>query len=363
MGAAVALSKRKLSPYFLFALLLLLAWASYRIVGVFLDYVLLGLFLAYLTFPGYAWVKARIRNAQIASIVMLVAVTAIVLIPLAFLVAQLVEEIRHIIVALQVGSVDELVERVTRAVNEFLGRPQESGGTVALLVDNGVLAVQERLSRLAGSLPERIASGVVGIFVLLYVMYYVYTDGHRMLDYVRDTLPMQESHRDLLFYEVGNVIRAVMFGSVLTALIQAILGGIGFLIFGVPGVIFWSVIMFILALLPIVGPPLVWVPASFYLFATRDSPFAAVGLFVYSLIMVSTIDNLIRPKLIGSRAHVHPVIILLGVLGGIVVFGFSGFILGPLVLSIFMTILNVYRKEFALKMEDEEDTLSRLGSA
>ncbi len=348
----MALDKRRLSPWFLFGLLLLVGWIAVRVVSVFLDYVFVALFLAYLTYPAYPWLKQRVKNRQIAALLLLIVMMVAVVVPLGFLAGELAQEMQSVANSLSGEDFDNFTQELRDSVNRMLGRNGADPGNDFLferLEQDATRFVGTLLSSLFGALAE----GVIGLFVLLYVMYYAYLDGPRLLRFVQDILPMQEAHRDLMFHEIGIVVKAVMYGQVLTALIQATIGGIGFWIFGVPNVIFWSVIMFILALLPIVGPPLVWVPATIYLIGVKGDTFAGVGLAIYSAILVSTVDNIIRPKLIGSKAHVHPVVVLLGVLGGIAVFGFSGLILGPLVLSIFVTILNVYRKEFASKMTDD----------
>lgn len=356
----MALSKRKLSPYFLFGLLLLLAWVSLRIVGVFLDWVLVGLFLAYISYPAYEAILKRIKQRTVSALLMVWAVALVILAPLALLALALVRELENLLVAVNrrgfeareaewASSIDRLLDLLG------LGASVDSRA----VIEEAKQWITDRLADIARDLPADIVAGAIGVFVLLYVMYYTYTDGPKLMEYLRQALPMQESHRFKLFREVGNVVRAVMFGTVLTALIQAAIGGVGFVIFGVPGALLWTVVMFVLALLPIVGPPIVWVPAAWYLFDTGHT-FAAVGLFFYSLILVSGIDNLIRPKLIGSRAQVHPVVILLGVLGGVIVFGAVGVLIGPLVLAIFVTIVDVYKQEFAAKMEDEDTSMVHL---
>ncbi len=340
------LSKRRLSPWFLLALLLLLGWLSLRIVGVFLDYVAIGLFLAYLTFPAYRWTLKRVRNGPVAAILLLFVIGATVLVPLGFLIAQLVQELGDIAASLNVAHLDSVVSDIEQRIAAFLGMSLPGDGEDGGLLATVVPTLNELAGRATRQLVQILAEGIIGIFVLLYVQYYAYTDGKRLVAWLNDTLPMQEAHRDLLFREVGLVVQAVMYGQVLTAIIQAVIAGVGYWIFGVPNIVFWSVITFILALLPVIGPPLVWLPWGLYLLI-KGQTFDGIGLLAYSAILVSTIDNIIRPKLIGSRAQMHPVVVLIGVLGGLVVFGFSGFIIGPLVLSVFVTILNVYRKEFA----------------
>lgn len=349
--APVALSKRKLSPWFLFGLLVIIGWVSFRIVSVFIDYTLIALFLAYLTYPAYPWLRRYLRNRQLTAMVLLAVIVIAILVPLGFLVAELAKEMQNIAQSLGDDEFQNITDDIRQRFNEWLGREGADGGDV--VVGQVESEIQAFIARTVTGLFGALAEAFVGIFVLLYVMYYAYVDGPRLIRYTQELLPMQEAHRDLLFHEVGLVVKAVMYGQVLTALIQALIGGVGFWIFGIENVVFWSVVMFILALLPIVGPPLVWGPAAIYLWIVQGDTFSAIGLAIYSAILVSTVDNIIRPKLIGSRAHVHPVVILLGVLGGLAVFGFSGLILGPLVLSIFVTILDVYRKEFATKMDDE----------
>lgn len=349
------LSKRKLSPYFLLALLLLLGWISFQVIGVFLNYLVSGLFIAYLAYPGYRWLHKRVRYAPAAALLMLIGITAMVLVPLFFIILELVQELADLLFVLSdPRTLEAWITQMQIGFYEFVGRDPETidPETRDTLVQSILPIAQSAISRMGTLIIQQLPAALIGVFVMLYIMYYAFVDGHKFIDIIRDILPMQEAHRDLMFHEIGNVIRAVMFGQVLTSLIQAVLAGIGYAVFGVPNAILWSVVTFVLALLPVIGPPLVWAPWGLVLIAQGDT-FAGVGLIIYSAIMVSSIDNIIRPKLIGDRAHIHPTVVLLGVLGGVVVFGFAGIIMGPLVLSVFVTILNVYRKEFAIKMEDD----------
>ncbi len=348
----MVLSKRRLSPWFLFGLLVVLGFVAFRIVGVFLDYVLVALFLAYLTYPAYPWLRRRLRNRQLAAFVLLIIILGAVLVPLGFIAAELGKELQGVGEAVGEGGLENFTSALRDDLSKRFGR-EGADPTNDFVFERIQENVEAVVNRLVDNLFAALAEAAIGLFILIYVMYYLYLDGPRFIQFLQEILPMQEAHRDLLFHEIALVVKAVMYGQVLTALMQAIIGGIGFWIFGVPNVVFWAVLMFILALLPIVGPPLVWAPAVVYLWIIQGDQFSAVGLGIYSAILVSTIDNIIRPKLIGSKAHVHPVIVLLGVLGGIAVFGFSGLVLGPLVLSIFATILNVYRKEFGLRGDDE----------
>ena len=347
----MTLSKRRVSPWFLLALLLLLGFVAFRLVGVFLSYVLFGLFLAYLTYPVYAWLLRRTRRPVLSASLMLILMTIAVLVPLAFLLVALVTQVQDVVANAGVADPQAILDQLAARINALLGLPHEEGNSPGSSLVNDVYDnIRDTLTDWVRDLPRELAEGVIGVFLLAYVLFYAYTDGARWIQALREILPMQADHRETLFREVGHVIRGVMYGTILMSALQAGLAAIGFYIFGVPNVALWSVLVFILALLPIVGAPMIWVPWGLYLIYIGDT-FNGVGLLLYSAVLVNGIEHVIRPKLIGSVADIHPLIVLLGVVGGLVVFGFIGFILGPLVLSVFMTVLNLYRKEFAKRLD------------
>lgn len=349
----MTLSKRRVSPWFLLALLLLLGFVAFRLVGVFLSYVLFGLFLAYLTYPAYAWLLRRVKRPAVAATLMLVLMTIAVLVPLAFLFAELVTQVQNVVATAGVADPQAILDQMAQRINALLGLPPQDPDEASpgsSLVNDVYDNIQDTLTHWVRALPRQLAEGVIGVFLLAYVLYYSYTDGARWIQALREILPMQADHRETLFREVGHVIRGVMYGTILMSALQAGLAAIGFYIFGVPNVALWSVLVFILALLPIVGAPMIWVPWGLYLIYIGET-FNGVGLLLYSAVLVNGIEHVIRPKLIGSVADIHPLLVLLGVVGGLAVFGFIGFILGPLVLSVFMTVLHLYRKEFAKRLD------------
>lgn len=347
----MTLSKRRVSPWFLLALLLLLGFVAFRLVGVFLSYVLFGVFLAYMTYPVYAWLLRRTRRPVLAASLMLLLLTVAVLVPLAVLLAALVTQVQDLVASAGVADPQAILDQLADRINALLGLPPQDGNSPGSSLVNDVYDnLRDTLTEWVRGLPRELAEGVIGVFLLAYVLFYSYTDGARWVQALRELLPMQADHRETLFREVGHVIRGVMYGTILMSALQASLAAIGFYIFGVPNIALWSVLVFILALLPLVGAPMIWVPWGLYLISIGET-FNGVGLLLYSAVLVNGIEHVIRPKLIGTVADIHPLIVLLGVVGGLVVFGFIGFILGPLVLSVFMTVLNLYRKEFAKRLD------------
>ena len=191
---------------------------------------------------------------------------------------------------------------------------------------------------------------LLGLFVLLFTFYYCLIDGKKLMLQISDFFSKKQSKYVHVIKRLKEIIHGVVYGYFLIALIQGLLGTLGFLIFGLPSPLFWGVLMTLFALIPVLGPWVIWAPASLFMLIqgiSQDSSsliLKAIGLFIYGAIIVSTSDNILRPKLVGDKAKVHPILILIGTIGGLVVFGPIGVIFGPLVLSLTSVIFEVYVK-------------------
>ena len=192
----------------------------------------------------------------------------------------------------------------------------------------------------------------INLFVTFFAVFYFLRDGKKLIEYVKRIMPINPRHRTRVFKQFEETTHAVVYGSLLIALIQGTLGGLGFWIFGVSSPLLWGLMMAIFALVPFVGTAIIWLPAAVVMIATASAAgdptavWKGIGLLLYGFFIISGIDNVLKPVLIGDRAKVHPVIILVGVLGGLTVFGFAGFIIGPLVLAVFKAFLDIYRTEY-----------------
>jgi len=150
-----------------------------------------------------------------------------------------------------------------------------------------------------------------------------------------------------------TITQAVLYGQVLTAVIQGGLGGLALLVFGVQNALFWGAIMIITAFLPLLGTPVIWVPAGVGLILDGEVT-RGILLLVFGATVVMNIDNFLRPKLVSSRTNVHPVLILIGVLGGLRVFGFIGMLIGPLILAILVALIKFYEQNYKSEKQPEK---------
>jgi predicted PurR-regulated permease PerM len=192
---------------------------------------------------------------------------------------------------------------------------------------------------------------IINFFIMIFIIFYLLKDGKVMYERLEEFIPLKGHHRKSVLKKISDVTYAVVYGQLFVAIIQGSLGGLGFLMFGVQSPLLWAVVMSLLALLPWVGPPVVWLPAALFQIINgilqSDNGLITSGilLILYGLLIVGTIDNILRPKLIGERGGIHPILALIGVIGGLQLFGFIGIFIGPIILAIIMALIKIYEEE------------------
>ncbi|MFC1723298.1 AI-2E family transporter [Nanoarchaeota archaeon] len=194
-------------------------------------------------------------------------------------------------------------------------------------------------------------------FFIIFITYYFLKQGADWVEALKRALPLEKKVRDDIVNKFRDVIHATIYGAVILSIIQGVVAAIGYWLLGVPSPILFGFLTLIATFLPFVGGALVWVPLVIWMLATGLTAGSSVmlwqafGLFVFGLVVVSNIDNILKPKIVGDRAKMHPLVILLGVFGGLAVFGIIGILIGPVILALFLTALKIYeqdRKHFKL---------------
>ncbi|HLE47396.1 MAG TPA: AI-2E family transporter, partial [Candidatus Thermoplasmatota archaeon] len=183
---------------------------------------------------------------------------------------------------------------------------------------------------------------VLGLVIASFVIYYGFAEGETFYAKLRHVIPLPDDIEESLFRDIRRVTNVVFIGNILVSVLGGVVGALSFVIFGVPNAVFWGFIMIILGILPLVGAPIIWGPTAAYLFV-QGNVVGAVGILIINGgIVIGYVDNILRPKLIGKAANVHPVLVLIGILGGLEAFGALGFVIGPLVLAVFIALIRSY---------------------
>lgn len=183
-------------------------------------------------------------------------------------------------------------------------------------------------------------------FIILYTMFFFLIDGDRLLYYVLYYLPLSDDEEKQLLVRFTSVTRATLKGTAVIGLMQGALNGMAFAVADIPSALFWAVAMVFLSVVPGIGTAVVWLPAAIYLVISGKF-LAAFLLFLFCAIFVGSLDNFLRPKLVGNDTQLHELLIFFSTLGGLLMFGFWGFVIGPIVAALFVTIWELYGDEFA----------------
>lgn len=194
----------------------------------------------------------------------------------------------------------------------------------------------------------------LNFFILIYALFFFLLTGRDMGRTAITLVPMSTEDRNLLAERAVSTIRATVKGSFLIALVQGALTGIGLAVAGVPGSIFWGAIAAMLSIIPMVGPPLIWIPAAIWLAATGHY-IPAAGLAIWGGVVISSSDNILRPILVGKDAKMSDLMVLLSTLGGLTLFGAVGIIIGPVIAALFISVWFIFREAFEGLLEDEDE--------
>lgn len=340
----------------LFFILVAITTAAFLgMIGPFLITVLWAVILT-MTFYGlFRWVRQRIgqqRRALAAAITSLL-IFCFVIIPFIFLSIALVNQGLDLYDSIEAGQVDPafLVEYVQKKIPGFYD----------MLGDRGIspAAAKEKLTEFAGQVSQFIATRVlsfggnlINVFVqftlMLYLLYFFLKDGKVVLDRIINTIPMGNIRERVLFQRFAQVSKATLKGTLVVALVQGTIGGVMFAILGIPASLLWGVAMTLLALLPVGGSAIVWGPTVIILFA-QGSPGKAIALLIVGSLIIGLIDNLLRPLLVGRDTEMPDYLVLISTLGGITYFGLSGFIIGPTIAALFITVWEIMGKDYGGK--------------
>lgn len=317
---------------------------SFFILRPFLIAILSAAALAYIFNPFYLsilkYLPKKVRAKEIAALLTCLVIILIVLIPTTFVTIFLTYEIRGGYLFLQ----SFFQSQPTLAnLPPFLG--QLAGYLPQLKELSGDFSSQ--LFGLAQNILRGIPNVILSIFITVFSIYYFLKHGKDIYNFFADLFPLPEGRYKQMIARFDDLSRGMVLGQVVVGIVQGILAWAGFYFLGVPNPVLWGFLTAIISIIPLLGAALVWVPIALYLLinATMTGEYwRAISLLVYGTFVISLIDNFLKPKIVGDRANIHPLVILFGILGGIQLFGIPGILIGPLILTIFDVVIEIYKE-------------------
>jgi predicted PurR-regulated permease PerM len=326
------------------AITLALLWILHPFFGAILWAVILAITFAPL---DQWWLSVLHQRRTPAALGTVVSVVLMVILPLALVTAALVQEGAGLYQRIQSGDID--IARYFRQLMESL--PAWVISVLDRLGLTDLAALQERLSAELTRAAQFVAAEVlavgqntlafaVSLILMLYLLFFLVRDGAELNRRIRDALPLAPALQDELADRFATVVRATVKGSVVVAIVQGVLGGVALWLLGIHAPVLWGALMAVLSLLPAVGTGLVWGPIAIYLFAT-GAVWRAIGLALYGAVVIGSVDNVLRPVLVGKETRMPDYLVLFSTLGGLAVFGVNGVVIGPMIAAMFVAVWDI----------------------
>ncbi len=335
-------------------LILVLAVISllfYQVVKPFLLSIFIAALFAALFTPMYRWFLAHVGNrSALASFLTLLTVLVFVFVPLFLVFGAVLSQAIDVAQSAkpwvqqqlaQPGLITEKLEALPfyETILPYREQALDWLGKITGVVSKW--AVDTAQAATLGTF-----SALLSLIIILYTMFFFLMDGDRLLYYLLYYLPLNDDDEKKLLKRFTSVTRATLKGTAVIGILQGVLAGLALYFAGIPSALFWAVAMMFLSVVPGIGTALVWGPAVVYLIASGEYLVATL-LAIYCIVVVGSIDNILRPKLVGNDTRLHELMIFFSTLGGILLFGFMGFVIGPIIAALFVTIWELYGSEFS----------------
>jgi predicted PurR-regulated permease PerM len=335
----------KVFLFLIVAVSLAFAWILWPFYGA----ILWGTVIAIVFAPLYRRLLSSVRQRRtLAALTTLVIILVMVILPLTLIAAALLQEGFSTYERIQSGEVNfgRYFQQVYNALPAWLTSLLDRLG----LTNLGVM--QERLSAgltkgvqflaaQALNIGQNAVDFVVSLAIMLYLLFFLLRDGDDLSKLIKDAMPLRPELQRSLAKRFTTVIRATVKGNLVVAVAQGALGGLIFWVLGIHAPVLWGALMAVLSLLPAVGAAVVWLPVAVYLVVT-GATWRGIVLAAYGALVIGSVDNILRPILVGKDTKMPDYVVLVSTLGGIAIFGFNGFVIGPVIAAMFMTVWDIF---------------------
>ncbi len=329
---------------------------AFTVIGFYLCYLLTAPFLPALTWalalailfmPAHRWIEGKVRHPALAATISVLVVGTIVVVPTLFVGTRLVQEAGKGVVTVQ--------EKIQSGEWLRAIEAHPTTAAVARWIDEADLpealtSAASRLTDASARLIREWISYALTLLLTFYMLFYFLRDRGAALDLLRDMSPLPEAEMQRLFARVADTVYATVYGTVAVALVQGALGGLMFWLLDLQAPLLWGIVMGLLAIVPVLGAFIVWVPVAAFL-ALDGQWGQAVILTAWGAIIVGGIDNLLYPMLVGDRLRLHTVPAFIAIIGGLILFGASGLILGPLAVAITLFLFETWKKRLGERQD------------
>lgn len=301
--------------------------------------IIMALILAFVFSPIYDWLYKKIKLKNLSAILICFLLIVLIVLPIWFLTPIIVKQ------SIKVYLVSQEMDFVTPLKNIFpsLFASEEFSAEIGSVIHSFATRATNFLMNSFSQLITNFPTLFLQFVIVFFTFFFVLRDKKKLVSYIQSLLPFSKDVEKKLFKSSKEITSSVLYGQVLIGIIQGLIIGLGFFIFKVPNALFLTLFACLAGIFPIIGTAIIWIPVLIYLIISGGN-FAAIGVLLFGLAS-ATIDNFLRPLFVSKRTRMHPALIIIGMIGGLFLFGFLGFILGPLILAYLLIILEIYRNK------------------
>jgi predicted PurR-regulated permease PerM len=346
-----------------FGVVILSFYLFYRILAPFLMPLCWAAIFVVVFYPLYEKLKKLIKSENLRALVMTAFIVILIIGPMTYLGVSLVQEAAtmfdHFTAWVDAGNLDRLVDfksspMYTLIQNRLSPYVDLSQLDLKVIIENSLKTVSKIALSQTTQILANTGRTLFQFGLMLFFTFFLFRDGQILFGQIKSVIPMTEKQADETVDHLKNVIQGTMYGGVVVALIQGLLGGILFLIMGLPSPVFWGTFMAFLAFIPILGPFLIYIPAGIILMAT-GSMVKGILLIVIGVGAVSQIDNFLRPYLVSGQTGMHTMLLFVSIMGGVAMFGLLGIVLGPFIAAVFVSMFDIFRLKLTENNKGESD--------
>jgi predicted PurR-regulated permease PerM len=328
-------------------LLGILGYLTYQIMSPFLIAIAWSIVLSIVFYPIYAFTSRRVKVKAVASLITIILMLIVIIGPFSYVTISLINELQTFagkIGGNSLGSVGGIVQKLDSW--PFFEKVRSYPGLQDVLSED---AIADNIRKGGKALVENVSLRITNILsagidfiIVIFTTFFLLRDGPGFLSKAKDYMPFSEAQKERLAGQIKDMIVSTVYGGVAVAVLQGLLGGIAYSVIGIEAPVMWGIAMSIMSFVPLLGTFIIWGPTTVYLMIEGNYA-QGIGLFLFGVFVISMVDNILKPLIIGSRTKMPTIIILFSVLGGIKLFGMIGLIMGPLITAVFISVIDIFR--------------------
>ena len=301
--------------------------------------IVIGIILAFIFNPVYEWILKKTHSKNLSATIICVLLFLIIFIPLWFLTPIILEESFKLFQTSQEFDFTAALKTISPSLFASEAFSAEIASTLHCFVTNLINNLMTALGGIILNFPRILLQ----ITVVFFVLFFLLRDKEELFSYLRGLSPLPKDVEKKFIESSKGITISVIYGEIVVGIIQGLIIGAGFLIFEIPNALILTLLAILVGILPIIGTAIVWIPVAIYLIVQNNTA-ALIGIIIFGSIS-SWIDTFLRPLIVSKKTNIHPSVLLVGMIGGLFLFGILGFILGPLILAYLLIMLELYRNK------------------